>query len=131
MDDESKLNFFKILKNVEFCNNIPKIGLKSARMKDALFNLPKAIAKIRSPPLPAVDKIEDASTDLQGKVVKFIIPSEIIDIYTKLDILLGLKLSGHSNTLTEASNLIDELYKRGEIQNKQKYRNALNKFSTI
>ena len=61
-------------------------------------------------------------------IQKIIIPSNIIDIYTRLEILLGLKLSGHSNTLTEASNLIDELYKRGEIQNKQQYQNALDKF---
>ena len=56
------------------------------------------------------------------------ISSNIIDIYNRLEILLGLKLSGHTDTLTEASNLIDELYKRDEIQNKQHYRNALNKF---
>ena len=69
--------------------------------------------------------------NLQGRgIEKIIIPSNIIDIYTRLEILLGLKLSGHSDTLTEASNLIDELCKRGEIQNKQQYRNALDKFST-
>ena len=69
---------------------------------------------------------------LQGSgIEKIIIPSNIIDIYTRLEIILGLKLSGHTDTLTEASNLIDELYKRGEIQNKQQYRNALTKFSTI
>ena len=45
--------------------------------------------------------------------------------------LLGLKLSGHTDNLTEASNLINELYKRGEIQNKQQNRNAPNKFSTL
>ena len=68
--------------------------------------------------------------NLQGRgVEKIIIPSNIIDIYTRLEVLLGLNLSGHTDTLTEASNLIDELYKRGEIQNKQQYRNALNKFS--
>ena len=68
---------------------------------------------------------------LRGKgVEKVIIPSNIIDIYTRLEVLLGLKLSGHSDTLTEASNLIDELNKRGEIQNKQQYRNALDKFSS-
>ena len=68
---------------------------------------------------------------LQGRgIEKIIIPSNIIDTYTRLEILLGLKLSGHTDALTEASNLIDELYKRGEIQNKQQYRNALNKFST-
>ena len=66
--------------------------------------------------------------DLGGDGVKIIIPSNIIDIYTRLEVLLGLKLSGHTNTLSEASNLIDELYKRGEIQNKQQNRNALSKF---
>ena len=59
-----------------------------------------------------------------------IIPSNIVDIYTRLEILLGLKLTGHTDTLREASNLIDELYKRGEMPNKQHYRNAPNKFST-
>ena len=69
--------------------------------------------------------------NLQGRgIEKIIIPSNIIDIYTRLQVLLGLKLSGHSDTLTEASNLIDELYKQGEIQNKQQYRNALDKFLT-
>ena len=56
--------------------------------------------------------------------------SNIIDINTRLEILLGLKLSGHTDTLTEASNLIDEIYKRGEVQNEQQNRNALDKFST-
>ena len=67
---------------------------------------------------------------LEGQGVKIIIPSNIIDIYTRLEILLGLKLSGQTDTITEASNLIGELYKRGEIQNKQQYRNALNKYPT-
>ena len=58
------------------------------------------------------------------------IQSNIIDIYTRLEVLLGIKLSGYTDTLTEDSNLIDELYKRGEIQNKQQYRNALDEFST-
>ena len=67
--------------------------------------------------------------NLEGLGVKIIIPSNIIDIYTRLEILLGLKLSGHTDTLTEASNLIEELYKECEIQNEQQYRNAFNKFS--
>ena len=90
-------------------------------MRYALYNLPKAIAKIRNPILPAIENVFD---DLHGEGVKFIIPSNVIDIYTRLEILLGLKLSGHTDTLTEASNLIDELYKRGEIQNEQKFQNA-------
>ena len=69
-------------------------------------------------------------TKLKGRGIEklIIIPSNIIDIYTRLEVLLGLKLSGHSDTLSEASNLIGELYKRGEIQSKQQYRNAPNKF---
>ena len=69
------------------------------------------------------------TNNLQGRgIEKIIIPSNIIDIYSRLEILLGLKLSGHTDTLTEASNLIDELYKRDEIQNKQQYQHAINKF---
>ena len=68
--------------------------------------------------------------NLQGERLKIIIPSNIIDICTRLEILLGLKLSGHTDFLTEASALLDELYKRGEIQIKQQNRNAINKFST-
>ena len=59
---------------------------------------------------------------------KIIIPSNIIDIYKRIEILLGLKLSGHTDTLTKVSKLTDELHKRGEIRNERQYRNALNKF---
>ena len=89
--------------------------------------LPKLVEEIQNRTL---GEITDDSSDLEGQGVKIIIPSNIIDIYTRLEILLGLKISGHTDTLTEASNLIDELYKRGEIQNKQQYRNALNKFQS-
>ena len=75
--------------------------------------------------------IKEEPINLKGQGnEKIITPSNIIDIYTRLEVLLGLKLSSHTDTLSEASNLIDELYKRGEIRNKQQYRNALNKFST-
>ena len=97
----------------------------SKRKTFFLKKLPKLVNDIQN---RTFEEITDDSDDLQGEGVKIIIPSNIIDIYTRLEILLGLKLSGHTDTLTEASNLIDELYKRGEIQNKQQYRNALNKF---
>ena len=107
----------------------PKLGLKAARMKDAWYVLPKVIDKIRNSPLPTIENVEDSS-DLEGQGVKIIIPSNIIDIYTRLEVLLGLKVSGHTDTFTEASNLIDQLYKRGDNQTEQQYRNALNKFNT-
>ena len=129
LDNFEKETVFEILKNVGFYDNIPKIVFKAARIKDALYDLPKKIDKIRNLPLPSIENVGDSS-DLEGQGVKIIIPSNIIDIYTRLEVSLGLKLSGHTDTLTESSALIDELYKRGEIQNKQQYRNALNKFST-
>ena len=89
--------------------------------------LPKLVEDIQN---KTFGEITDDYNDLQGEGLKIVIPSNIIDIYTRLEVLLGFKLSGHSDTLSEASNLRDELYKRGEIQNEQQYRNALNKFST-
>ena len=62
--------------------------------------------------------------------MKIFILSNFIDIWTGLEVILGLKLSGPTDTPTEASNLIDALYKGGELQNEQQYRNALDKFYT-
>ena len=109
LDNSEKETVFDILPNVGFYDNIPKIGFKAARTKDALYDLPKAIDKIRRPPLPTIENVEDSS-DL-GVGIKIIIPNNIVEIYTRLEVLLGLKLSGHTDTVTEASNLIDELYK--------------------
>ena len=120
---------YNILKDVGFYKTRHMKGLKAARMRDALHDLPKVIDQIRNHPLPKIENVEDSS-DLEGQGLKFIIPSNLIDNYTRLEVLPGLKLSGHTDTLTEASTLIDELYKRGEIQNKQQYQNGLIKFST-
>ena len=116
MDDENVLIFYKILNSL---NYDPSQDSNSKRTKSIKNDLKKRVHKINNPLLT-----------LQGEGVKTIIPSNIIGIYTRLEVLLGLKLSGHTDTLTEASNLIDELYKLGEIQNKRQYRNALDKFLT-
>ena len=122
-----KTTVYNILKITGFYSMRHTKGKKSAGFRDALKNLPREIANFQNPLLPT---IENESDNLQEEGVKIIIPSNIIDFYTRLEVLLGLKLLGHSDTLTEASNSIDELYKRGEIQNKEQYRNALNKFTT-
>ena len=101
--------------------------IKSKRKIFLTQKLPKLVEEIQN---RTFEEITEDSDDLEGQGVKIIIPSNIIEIYTRLEVLLGLKLSGHTSTLTEASNLIDELYKLGEIQTKQQYRNALNKFQT-
>ena len=100
----------------------------SKRKKFFTITLPKLVEDIQNRTYEEITL--DSDNNLQGEGVKIIIPSNIIDIYSRLEILLGLKLSGHTDTLTESSNLTDELYRLGEIQNKQQYRNALNKFSS-
>ena len=111
--------------------------LNSTRMKNASYNLPKTITKNLNPPLTEIENIKDSyeeeisDNDLGGQgIEKFIIPSNINDINTRLEVLVGLKICGHSDTLTEACTLIDELYKWGELKNKQHYRNALDKCQT-
>ena len=69
----------------------------------------------------------ERSDDLEGEGTKIIIPSNIIDIWTRLEFWPVVKLSSHTDTLTEASNLMDELFMRGDILNEQQYRNAFDK----
>ena len=97
----------------------------SNRKTFSRITLPKLVKKIHN---KSFDEITNDFDDLQGEGVTFIIPSNIVDIYTRLEVLVGVELSGHTNTLTKASNLIDELYNRGEIQKEQQNRNAFNKF---
>ena len=119
-NDMEKVIFRDILEKINYSNRKRQKGPMSGRDRYIQIKLHDDVRKVLN-----LDK------QLKGRgVEKIIIPSNIIDIYTRLEVLLGLKLSGHSDTLTEASNLIDELYKRGEIQNKQQYRNALDKFSS-
>ena len=63
-------------------------------MKDALYNLPKTKPKILNPPLAAIGNTEDSheeipDIDLEGQGnEKIISPSNMNDIYTRLEILL-------------------------------------------
>ena len=120
-----------ILMMINIINDLGYTGIgdkPSKRKKFFTITLPKLVEDNQNRTYEEITLHSD--NNLQGEGVKIIIPSNIIDIYTRLEILLGLKLSGHTDTITEASNLINELYKRGEIQNKQQYRNALDKFNT-
>ena len=49
LDNFDKETVFDILQNVGFYDDIQKIGFKAARMKDASYDLPREIAKIRNP----------------------------------------------------------------------------------
>ncbi len=124
-DENDILMMYNIIRDLGYNG----IGDRDSKRKTFfLKKLPKLVEDIQNKTFE--ENNDDSDSDLQGQGVKIIIPSNIIDIYTRLQVLLGLRLSGHTDTLTEASNLIDDLYKRGEIQNKQQYRNALNKFTT-
>ena len=123
-NEDDILMLYNIIRDIGYTG----IGDNKSKRKTFLIEkLPKLVEEIQN---KTFEEIIDEPDKLEGQGLKIIIPSNIIDIYTRLEILLGLKSSGHTDTLTEASNLIDELYKRGEIQNKQQYRNALNKFSS-
>ena len=120
MSDKEKVIFRDILQKTNYDTYKRGKGNMSGRDRYTRYELADEVRRILK-----LDK------KLRGRrIKKIIIPSNIIYIYTRREISLGLKLSGHTDTLTEASNLIDELYKRGEIQNKQQYRNALDKFTT-
>ena len=120
MADKDKLVFGDILQKTGYYNRKSTNGRLTGRDRYIKYDLDDDVRGILN-----------LDSKLSGEgIEKIILSSNIIDIYTRLEILLGLKLPGHTDTLTEASNLIDELYKRGEIQNEQQYRNALNKFST-
>ena len=134
LDNNEEETLYDLLNSVGFYDNIPTRGLKSARMQDVIKVLPKIIEKIHNLHLPTTENVEDfygeVSSYLEGQgIEKIIIPSNITDIYTRLEILLGIKLSGHTDTLTEASSLTEFLYKRG-MQKERKYRNAPNELNT-
>ena len=122
INDTEKVVFRDILRKTGYYNREPTKGRMSGRDRYIKNDFDNDVIKILN-----------LDTKLKGRGIRgieeIIIPSNIIDIYTRLEVLFGLKLSGHTDNLTEASNLIDELYKRGELQNKPQYRNALNKFS--
>ena len=68
-------------------------GLNSARLKDALYDLPKAVKQFQNqllslPPVEDDESEEKDSDDLQGpRIEKLIIPTNITDFYSRLEVL--------------------------------------------
>ena len=62
-------------------------------------------------------EIQDESDDIKSEMLEIFINSNIIEDWTRVDVLQRLKLSSHTDTLTEASNLKSDLNKKGEIEN--------------
>ena len=108
--------------------NYTGIGDKSPRRRTFFtITLPKLVNHIQN---KIFDENINNRDNLQVEGVKIILPSNIIDIYTGLEILLRLKLVSHTDTLTEGSNIIHDLDKRSGIRNEHQNRNAPNKFHT-
>ena len=110
MNDKDKLVLRDILQKTGYYNRKPTKGRLTGRDRYIRHDLDDDVR--RSLNLNNKPKLNGRRFE------KSIIPSNTIDIYTRLEVLLGLKLSGLTDTLTEFSALIDQLYKLGEIQKK-------------
>ena len=83
-----KVVFRDILQKTEYYNRILSEGRMSGRDRYIKNNLDDDVRRILN-----------LETKLKGKgVQQIIIPSNIIDMYTRLEILLGLKISVHTDT---------------------------------
>ena len=92
----------------------------SIRKLFSIEDLPRRVAETES---GKVD--EDESDNVQGEGMKFVLPSNIIGVWIRLEVSLGLKLSRHTDTLTEAGNLMDDLLKILEIRSEQQNKNPV------
>ena len=105
-----KENDILLVNNNENDLNYTGVGDKLSKRKTFLtLARPKLFDDNRN---KTFDDNVNYSDNVEGEgIEKIIVPSNIINYYTRLEIFFGLKLSGHTNTLFEASNLIDTLYK--------------------
>ena len=133
MSDKGIFIFARILDEIKYN---PDGDRESKRQKYIKNKLDSRLGKILNPPIAAItsgesDEYESLESDLEGKGTKtIVVPSDFDEIWTTLQVLLGLKLAGHTDTLIEASQLLDALFKKGEIKTEQQYRNAIDKFTT-
>ena len=131
MSDDDILTFSKILNDINYNPNEDNSSIRQKYIKNQLKSRVQNILKT---PVAAIasgesDEYESLESDLEGNGTKTkVVPSDTDEIWTRLQVLLGLKLAGHTDTLIEASQLLDALLKRGEIETEQQYRNAIDKF---
>ena len=91
MTKEDKLIFGDMLQKTGFYTRKLTKGRLTGRDRYIRYDLDNDVIKILN-----------LDTKLKGRgIEKNIIPSNIIDFYTRFETLLGLKLSGHTNTLRE------------------------------
>ena len=95
MNDDDILNFANILETVDYN---PKQDSHSARSKYIKNNLKNRIDKILNPSSSSTTRFQiepptDEESDLEGSgVTKIIIPSNIIEIWTRLEVTFRIKI---------------------------------------
>ena len=100
-EDSVFLVLYKIKNDIGYTG----IGGRSSKFKTFLLEgLAKKVAENQSNFLN-----EEKSDDIQGEGMQIIILTNIFGIWTRLEVLLGLKESGHTHTLSEISYQRDEL----------------------
>ena len=114
-------------------NYNPNDDRKSKRRDYLRDKLQSRVQTILNPPKASIasresDEYESLESDIEGNVTKIIvIPEKSDEIWTRLQVPLGLKLAGHTDFLIEASQLLDALFKKGVTETEQPYRNAIDK----
>ena len=122
LPNDDLLTFEHILKTVVCNNNKPRGGVtKLKRFENFKKIFPIGIGNIEA-------GIEDECEDLLDQGMKKINPSDIFEVWTGLETLLGLTLSENTDTLPDISNLTYDISKKDEKQNEKNYRIALENF---
>ena len=114
MNDLDNVKYQNLFKCVSYGEHKPTAGeAKSGSYKQIRDRLDADVDRVF---LLSIQS-ENETDGLDGQGLKVFIPSNNIDIYTRLKLLLELELSDHTDSLTEVSKLKDELYGEGETQN--------------
>ena len=129
------MKFAVILENISYN---PKKNSYRTRRRYIEDNLKNRVDKLLNPYLakPKIEieeessEIEDGPNVLENERKKNILPSNVIDIWTRFEVLLGLKLNEPTDILTEASNKVDEISRKPEVEIEHQYLNALHKITS-
>ena len=108
-----------ISRKLNYTKYSPQRGKISGRSNYIKRHLDSDLKKIQN----------ETAGEIEGQGMIILINSNIITIWTTLEVLLELTLSGHTDTLTEGSNLIDELYEKTQTKQFQRCSKSLSRQS--
>ena len=113
--NDDVFNFSDILRSVIFDTSKITSRKENSAKELSYTSTLKRVEKIQSPPADIVYK----TNKKEKEKTKIINSSIFIAFSTRLETLPVLKLRRHTDTLTEASSSVDELYEKDEIQNRK------------